>query len=154
MGVKELIAAIAAGGWVAVIAIVIICLIGVIIASPFGIFFSGNNRDQGAVTASAAVAQVMYDFNSKLEDLQDGDYDDTMEVKINREIRNYTESMFFGLSMRQFIFSVLAVGIAVLLYFVLKPMVGMETVSWMCILGAAPFAAMGFISYHGMTAEP
>ena len=27
-----------------------------------------------------------------------------MEVKINKEIRNYTESMFFGLSMRQFIF--------------------------------------------------
>ena len=25
-----------------------------------------------------------------------------LEVKINREIRNYTESMFFGLSMRQF----------------------------------------------------
>ena len=76
-----------------------------------------------------------------------------MEVKINREIRNYTESMFFGLSMRQFVFSALAVGIAVLLYFVLKPVVGMETVSWMCILGAAPFAAMGFISYYGMTAE-
>ncbi len=76
-----------------------------------------------------------------------------MEVKINREIRNYTESMFFGLSMRQFIFSILAVGIAVVLYLLLKPVVGMETVSWMCILGAAPFAAMGFITYHGMTAE-
>ena len=76
-----------------------------------------------------------------------------MEVKINREIRNYTESMFFGLSLRQFVFSVLAVGIAVLLYFVLKPHVGTETVSWMCILGAAPFAVMGFVSYHGMTAE-
>lgn len=76
-----------------------------------------------------------------------------MEVKINREIRNYTESMFFGLSLRQFVFSILAVGVAVLLYFVLKPHVGTETVSWMCILGAAPFAAMGFISYHGMTAE-
>ena len=76
-----------------------------------------------------------------------------MEVKINREIRNYTESMFFGLSLRQFIFSVLAVGVAVLLYFLLKPYVGTETVSWMCILGAAPFAAMGFITYHGMTAE-
>ena len=36
-----------------------------------------------------------------------------MEVKINREIRNYTESMFFGLSMRQFVFSVLACGVAV-----------------------------------------
>ena len=76
-----------------------------------------------------------------------------MEVKINREIRNYTESMFFGLSMRQFIFSALAAAIAVALYFLLKPVVGAETVSWVCILGAAPFAAMGFISYHGMTAE-
>ena len=76
-----------------------------------------------------------------------------MEVKINREIRGYTESMFFGLSLRQFIFSVLAVGVAVGLYFLLTPYVGTETVSWMCILGAAPFAAMGFICYHGMTAE-
>ena len=76
-----------------------------------------------------------------------------MEVKINREIRDYTESMFFGLSMRQFIFSALAVAVAVALYFILKPVVGTETVSWMCILGAAPFAAMGFVTYHGMTAE-
>lgn len=76
-----------------------------------------------------------------------------MEVKINKEIRNYTESMFFGLSMRQFIFSVLAVAVAVGLYFLLRPHVGTETVSWMCILGAAPFAALGFVSYHGMTAE-
>ena len=76
-----------------------------------------------------------------------------MEVKINREIRDYTESMFFGLSMRQLFFSIAAIGIAVLLYFVLKPLVGMETTSWVCILGAAPFAAMGFVKYHGMTAE-
>lgn len=27
-----------------------------------------------------------------------------MEVKINREIRNYTEAVFFGLSLRQIIF--------------------------------------------------
>lgn len=50
-------------------------------------------------------------------------------------------------------FSVLAVGVAIGLYFLLRPYVGTETVSWMCILGAAPFAAMGFVSYHGMTAE-
>ena len=47
-----------------------------------------------------------------------------MEVKINREIRNYTESMFFGLSMRQFIFSVLACGVAVGLYFKPEELVG------------------------------
>ena len=76
-----------------------------------------------------------------------------MEVKINKEIRNYTESMFFGLSIRQFIFSVLACGVAVGLYFLLRPRFGTETLSWVCILGAFPFAAMGFIKYNGMTAE-
>lgn len=76
-----------------------------------------------------------------------------MEVKINKEIRNYTESMFFGLSLRQFIFSVLACGVAVGLYFLLRPRFRTETLSWVCILGAFPFAAMGFIRYNGMTAE-
>ena len=76
-----------------------------------------------------------------------------MEVKINKEIRNYTESMFFGLSLRQFIFSVLACSVAVGLYFLLRPRFGTETLSWVCILGAFPFAAMGFIKYNGMTAE-
>lgn len=76
-----------------------------------------------------------------------------MEVKINREIRNYTESMFFGLSLRQFIFSLFACGVAVLMYFILRPYLGIETLSWMCILAAAPFAALGFIKYNGMTAE-
>lgn len=76
-----------------------------------------------------------------------------MEVKINKEIREYTESMFFGLSLRQLIFAGLACGVAVLLYFTLRNIVGTETVSWLCIIGAAPFAAMGFIKYHGMTAE-
>lgn len=72
-----------------------------------------------------------------------------MEVKINKEIRNYTESMFFGLSLRQFIFSVLACGVAVGLYFLLRPHFGTETLSWVCILGAAPFALMGFVKYNG-----
>ena len=76
-----------------------------------------------------------------------------MEVKINKEIRNYTESMFFGLSLRQCVFSVLALGVAVGIFFGLRNHLGTETVSWICILGAAPFAAMGFITYHGMTAE-
>ena len=76
-----------------------------------------------------------------------------MEVKINREIRDYTEAVYFGLSLRQFVFSVLACGVAVGLYFLLRPFFGIETLSWVCILGAAPFAAIGFFKYHGMTAE-
>lgn len=76
-----------------------------------------------------------------------------MEVKINREIRDYTEAVYFGLSLRQFVFSVLACGVAVGLYFLLRPFFGIETLSWVCILGAAPFATIGFFKYHGMTAE-
>lgn len=76
-----------------------------------------------------------------------------MEVKINREIREYTESIFFGLSMRQFFFSICACIVALILYFLLKPYFGIETLSWVCILGAVPFAVLGFIKYNGMTAE-
>ena len=76
-----------------------------------------------------------------------------MEVKINHEIREYTESMFFGLSVRQFFFSLLAVIMAAVLYFTLQDKVGTELVSWICIAGAVPFAAMGFVKYHGMNCE-
>jgi hypothetical protein len=76
-----------------------------------------------------------------------------MDVKINKEIRDYSESMFFGLSLRQFVFSVLACGIAVLIYFRLEPLLGLETTSWICIVAAFPFALIGFLKYNGMTAE-
>lgn len=76
-----------------------------------------------------------------------------MEIKVNKEIRNYTESIFFGLSIRQFIFSVIACAVAVILYLTLKRFLGIETLSWICILGAFPFAVLGFIKYNGMPAE-
>lgn len=76
-----------------------------------------------------------------------------MEVKINKDIREFSESIFFGLSLRQFIFSLLACVVAVILYFTLKPHLGLETVSWVCILGTIPFAVLGFVKYNGMTAE-
>ncbi len=47
-----------------------------------------------------------------------------MEVKINKEIRNYTESVFFGLSLRQCIFSALAIGVAVGIFFGLRSHLG------------------------------
>ena len=67
-----------------------------------------------------------------------------MEIKIPKEVRDYHENIFFGLNTRQFICSVLAVGVAVGIYFALQPYVGTEEIGWMCILGAAPFAACGF----------
>ena len=76
-----------------------------------------------------------------------------MEVKINREIRNYTESIFFGLSLRQFFFSICACAIAVVLYFATSDYLNKEIVSWICILGALPFAGLGFFKFNGMPLE-
>lgn len=76
-----------------------------------------------------------------------------IEIKIPKEISEYQESVFFGLSLRQFVCSLLAVGAAVGLYFLLDHTVGAEIAGWASVLGAAPFAACGFVKYHGMTAE-
>jgi len=76
-----------------------------------------------------------------------------MEVKVNKEIKEYNETMFFGLSVRQFIFALLACGAAVGIYFGCRPYLDTETLSWLCMVGAAPFAALGFIRYNGMSAE-
>lgn len=75
-----------------------------------------------------------------------------MELKINTEIRNYTESIFFGLSTRQFIFSA-ACTITAFIYLTFDDVLGMELTSWLCIILAFPFAALGFITFQGMTFE-
>ena len=77
-----------------------------------------------------------------------------MEVKINKEIRKKRKKIFFGLSLRQFICSGLACGVAVGIYFIFKPILNNTgTVSWLCMAGAVPFALLGFVKYNGMTAE-
>lgn len=76
-----------------------------------------------------------------------------MEVKINREIKDYTENMFFGLSIRQCFCSALAILAAVGLYILCRKYFSVEVTSWICILGAVPFALLGFFKYQGMPAE-
>ena len=91
-------------------------------------------------------------FKIKSEE-EENKFSINMEIKINKEIKDYHESMFFGLNTRQFICSVIAVGAAVGSYFGLRDVIGREMVSWVCILLAAPFAAAGFFKYNGMTFE-
>ena len=76
-----------------------------------------------------------------------------MEIEINKEIRNYNESIFFGLTMRQCIFSGLALIFSVLIYVILSPFLPIAVWSLICILAATPIAALGFIKYNGMCAE-
>ena len=76
-----------------------------------------------------------------------------MEIKIPKEVHQHRETIFFGLSTRQFLCSALAVGAAVGVYLMFKGVVGQEAVSWLCILAAAPIAVTGFFRYNGLTFE-
>lgn len=76
-----------------------------------------------------------------------------MEVKVNREIRDYTEGVFFGLSLRQCAFAALACVAAVGVFLALEPSLGLEPTSWACIAAAAPLVGVGFVRWHGMSAE-
>ena len=76
-----------------------------------------------------------------------------MEIKICKEIMEYKEHIFFGMNMRQCLFSALAAVVSILIYFLLHDSLGTETVSWLCIMGATPFAVLGFFRYNGMNAE-
>ena len=76
-----------------------------------------------------------------------------MQFDINKEVRDYKETLFFGLNLRQCVCSALAIIVAIVLYFSLKHRLSNEPLSWVCMLGTAPFAAMGFFKYQGMTAE-
>lgn len=76
-----------------------------------------------------------------------------MEVKINKEIREYSENMFFGLTLRQFFFSAFGCAAAVGIYFLCRDALGLEITTWLCVLGVIPFAAAGFIRYNGMPTE-
>ena len=67
---------IATGGWVVIVIVLVICLVGMLIASPFGIFFANDSNSPDAVSPSAAVAQLNGELAERLAQLQeDGTYD-------------------------------------------------------------------------------
>ena len=76
-----------------------------------------------------------------------------MEININKDIREYTEGVFFGLNLRQLICSGLAVASAVAVYFGTREVVSKDIMTYLCIAVAIPFAAIGFIKYNGMPME-
>ena len=74
-----------AGGWIAVLAVIIICLIGLIAGSCFGIFFSGE--DSGSdLTMPTVVREVNMDYESKLEEIKTANTYDALEMSGSRAV--------------------------------------------------------------------
>ena len=70
----------AGGGAVVLVLFLMVILVAAIVASPFGILFSNESREAGVVPISAAVAQVNYEYNERLEELQTADSYDSISV--------------------------------------------------------------------------
>ena len=66
---QSLLAAIAAGGSTVVAMVLVICLIGLLIASPFGIFFSGEDSGTG-YTMPEAVSVLNGEFAARIEQIK------------------------------------------------------------------------------------
>lgn len=70
----------AGGGAVVLVLLLTVILVAAIVTSPFGILFSNESREAGVVPISAAVAQVNYEYNERLEELQTADSYDSISV--------------------------------------------------------------------------
>ena len=66
---QSLLAAIAAGGSTVVAMVLVICLIGLLIVSPFGIFFSGEDSGTGH-TMPDAVSMMNSEFSTHIEQIK------------------------------------------------------------------------------------
>ena len=66
---QSLLAAIAAGGSTVVAMVLVICLIGLLIVSPFGIFFSGEDSGTGC-TMPEAVSVLNGEFAARIEQIK------------------------------------------------------------------------------------
>ena len=76
---RTLAAALATGGSMVVSVILVLCLVGVLIASPFGIFFADSSSPD-TVAPSTAVAQINSEMSNYLAALQTGSTYDRVEV--------------------------------------------------------------------------
>ena len=77
--VRTLMAAIAAGGGVAVMIVVLICLIGAVAGSCFGIFFSGTGNGTG-LPLSTVVREINQSYTDRLEEIKADNPHDVLEL--------------------------------------------------------------------------
>lgn len=70
-GTKALISFLLASGWIALIIIIVVCLIGVLFNSHFGIFFSGEKTSENSITMQDVIAECNNEFYDKLQSIQD-----------------------------------------------------------------------------------
>lgn len=75
---QELVAALAAGGWAVVAVVLVLCMVGLLIASPFGLFFSDAEGNGSGVPQ--AVAQLNGEFTARIEQIKEDTPHDVLDL--------------------------------------------------------------------------
>lgn len=78
-GIKALVAAIAAGGFVSVVIIIIICIIALIAGSCFGIFFIGEDTGSG-ITLQTVISEINKEYEAKITEIKNSNTYDVLEM--------------------------------------------------------------------------
>lgn len=76
-----------------------------------------------------------------------------IEVRVPKEISEYKQKFLFGLTVRQFVSVVLALGICVPLYIFGRKSIGEDVISWLVIIIAVPIFCFGFLKFNDMPFE-
>jgi murein DD-endopeptidase MepM/ murein hydrolase activator NlpD len=82
--IKGLVAAIVAGGWVAVLVILIICMVGLLVGSAFGIFFSNEPSPDTGQTIGGVIASLEAEYTGRLDGIIADNPHDTLEKSEDR----------------------------------------------------------------------
>ena len=80
---QALIATILAGGWIAIIIIIIICLIAMLCSSIYGIFFS-NENGVNIKSMSSVISETNREFTNKITEIQNTNEHDEYEINSHR----------------------------------------------------------------------
>ena len=78
-GIKALAAAIAAGGFVSVVIIIIICIIALIAGSCFGILFVGEDTGSG-ITLQTVISEINKEYEAKITEIKNSNTYDVLEM--------------------------------------------------------------------------
>lgn len=82
---KSMLTAIAAGGWVALVIIVVIMMVGLIVGSSFGVFFSSEDTGS-SMTMKSVVQEINLDYQSSLDTIRSTIVHDKMETSGYRAV--------------------------------------------------------------------
>lgn len=84
---KSLVSAIIAGGWISVIVIIILCLVGALAGFFYGIFFSTETSETG-MNISSVIQEINADYDNRIDELKSENYD---RIEINGSKANWKD---------------------------------------------------------------